>query len=268
MNKRFKNLIITFIIILVIILIFVLFANPLPKKAKDKTYTEKLATIKQIDIIIHSPFETSGVFKAAIMVTEKSELENILSLIKDADMLTDTYETLQEDDQFYYTMLLKSEDNKNNLNILVKEDYININGAMAKLDSDNIEKLNEYINDNVKGYGILNCKKENTNNTIVEKYYFKEGKIYYYSKSQTYIPDDVNQIVKDINLFNNYAGVSASGNTLGKTKYSYYINIDLNTISNTNYERITKENKDKLIEKTKEDLIKEKNDMICDYSFL
>ena len=268
MNRRIKNLIITIVVILAIVLVFVLFARPLPEKVKDKTYEEKLGTTEQIDILIHAPYDSSNVFKASKVIKEKDEIENITNIIKNFIVSDEVYNSPQENDHFYYTMLLKNEDNKNNLNILFKDGTVSIDGKVANINEEDYELMSNYVKNNITGYGVLNCKQEKNNNTLVEKYYFKENSVYHYQKSQTYAPDDTQEISDNITKYNRYDGVSAMGNSLDSNMYSYIIDIDLSLVSDDNYKNITSENKNDLMKKSKDDLAKDKKDMVCNYSFL
>ncbi len=268
MNRRIKNLIITIVVLLSIILVFVLFARPLPKKLKDKSYEEKLATTEQIDILIHAPYDSSSVFKSSKSINKKDEIENITNIFKNFTITDEVYNSAQENDHFYYTILLKNEDNKNNLNILFKDGKVSVDGKAANLTDDDYQTINDYVKNNVTGYGILNCKKETANNTLVEKYYFKENAIYHYQRSQTYAPDNIQEISDNIIKYNRYNGVSAMGNSLDTCMYSYIIDIDLSLVNDNDYKNITGENKSELIKKNKDDIIKNKNNMICNYDFL
>lgn len=268
MNRRIKNLIITVIILLAIILVFALLGRPLPKKIKDKSYEEKLATTEQIDILIHAPYDSTNIFKSSKSINKKDEIENITNIFKNFTITDEIYNSAQENDHFYYTMLLKNEDNKNNLNILFKDDKVSVDGKVAKLSEEDYEQINNYVKDNIKGYGILNCKREKDNDTLVEKYYFRENNIYHYQKSQTYAANNVQEISNNLTKYNSYNGVSAVGNSLDNNLYSYIIDIDLSLVSDDNFKNITGENKNDLIKQTKDDLVKDKKNMICNYNFL
>ncbi len=263
-----KKIIIGVIIILLIILMIILFTNSYNKKTKDKTFNEKLDTVKQIDIIITAPYDTNATMKSSKTITSKDEIKEIIAFFKDISITDNIANNISQDDKFHYTLLLENENNQDNLNIYFNDDSISVNGFIANMDEANIDNMNEYVENNIKGYGTLTCQSETIDNTVVEKYYFQDSKIYHYSKSQTYIPDDITQIDNSIAKYNTYKGVTAMGNKLGEKKYSYLIDIDLTQISDNNYKTITSQSKEELMNKTKEQITKETTKMNCDFIFL
>ena len=262
-----KNLIITILVIAAIIIIFILFANPLPKKEIEKSFKEILDTVKSIDIIIDSPYDSSN-YEPSKVIEDKEEIYNITNLLKESNITDELFNTTFETGNFYYILILKTENEKNTQHIYITGDVVGINGKLATIDTQNIRQLDNIINKNVIGYGILQCEKETKNSTIVEKYYFKNNEIFHYSESKTYTPDDIKEIDDFITKINSYKGVSTLGNNIGEIKYSYLIDIDVEKISDKNYQEITKKAKDDLKNKTKEDIASENNDMICTYTFL
>ena len=264
--KKFinKKLIIILLFILFLILIFISLNTNL-KKVKNKSYLESLNTTLSIDIIINSPYQSSNTLKTSKTLT-KDELKEIITLLKEVSLTEEVDNNFFNDDHYSYTLFLKNEDNLNNINIFVKDNNITINGKIAKLD--NIEVLNKYIIDNIPGYGALTCQTETDTNTLIEKYYFKDNTLYYYSKRQTFLPKDIDILDNNIIKYNSYEGVSAKGNKIGNNKYSYFINIDLSLISNENLKEIVKEDKNSFLKKNKEDIIQDKKDMTCNFSFI
>lgn len=265
-----KNLIITLTVAAVVIIIFALFANPLPsfKQEPDKSFQEFLPLVEEIDISITSPYSGYGNGYAKT-ITDKDEIEKILSLLENVtvDMDTPNIQLASKAEHFYYTLVLNDAE-ENRQYITFYRDSIDVNGYHATIEEENIEIMHEYINETITGFGTLKCEKTGNNSTEIEKYYFENNNVYHYNKTKTYTPESIKEIENYISKINNYSGVYATGNTIGEIKYSYLIEIDLKDITEPNFKEITGRYKLDLYGMTIDDLINEIKDMTCTYSFL